>query len=193
MGNWTAHLEIVRSTPARSFPIIPFSGRVLIVGNRFEDAAWVNAGYGTSIDVVCAENEVVRSALLLNFGVHADDWFEPSWYVQYFDNRVSEGQTGIETNGAQKSERYAGPLTRWAVHRRHTITADNSGSISIAGNLRDAIVEGCTLHHPMSIIKVDGIAQGVLLRNNDFVGAETPRYEGDGAKHAIAPSPAVAK
>ncbi len=32
--------------------IIPFNGRVLIVGNRFEDAAWVNAGYGTSIDVV---------------------------------------------------------------------------------------------------------------------------------------------
>jgi hypothetical protein len=166
--------------------IIPFSGRVLIVGNRFEDAAWVNAGYGTSIDVICAENDVVRSALLMNLGVHADDWFEPSWYVQYFDNRVTEGQTGIESNGGgQKSDRYSGPLTCWAVHRRHTIAADNGGSISIAGNLRDVIVEGCTLNHSMSVIKADGAGQGVLLRNNHFFGSAEPRYEGDAAKNAV--------
>ena len=80
-----------------------------IIGNRFEDAAWVNAGYGTSIDVVCAENKVVRSALLLNFGVTADGWFEPSWYVQYFDNEISEGQTGIESNGGNhNSQRLQG-------------------------------------------------------------------------------------
>ncbi len=141
-----------------------------------------------------AENQVIRSALLMNLGVHADDWFEPSWYVQYFDNRVTEGQTGIESNGGgQKSDRYAGPLTRWAVHRRHTIAADNGGSISIAGNLRDVIVEGCRLNHPMSVIKVDGIAQGVLLRNNQFVGAAEPRYEGDGAKTAVVRSSPASK
>ena len=155
--------------------IVPFNGRVLIVGNRFEDAAWVNAGYGTSIDVVCAENEVVRSALLMNFGVHADDWFEPSWYVQYFDNRVTEGPDRHRDPTAAGKIRplYTGPLTRWAVHRRHTVAADNGGSISIAGNIRDVIVEGCTLNHPMSVIKVDATAQGVLLRNNNFVGSRS--------------------
>ncbi len=169
--------------------IVPFNGRVLIVGNRFEDAAWVNAGYGTSIDVVCAENEIVRAALLLNFGVHADDWFEPSWYVQYFDNHVLEGQTGIESNGGgARSPRYDGPLTGWAVHRRHTVAADNSGSISIAGRVRDVIVEGCTLNHPLSVIKVDDMAQNVLLRDNHFSGSPQPRYEGDGAVRALPPA-----
>jgi hypothetical protein len=173
--------------------IVPFNGRVLIIGNRFEDAAWVNAGYGTSIDVVCAENQVVRSALLMNFGVNADGWFEPSWYVQYFDNEISEGQTGIEsTGGNPSSPRYPGPLTRWAVHRRHVLTADNSGSINIAGNIRDVIVEGCTLNHAMSTIKVERKeAQGVLLRNNRFAGTPSPRYEGDNLKNALVIPPRV--
>ncbi len=167
--------------------IVPFSGRVLIVGNRFEDAAWVNAGYGTSIDVVCAENQVVRSALLLNFGVNADGWFEPSWYVQYFDNEISEGQTGVESSGGNPNgPRYAGPLTRWAVHRRQVLTADNGGGIHIAGNIRDVIVEDCTLNHAMSTIKVEREqARGVLLRNNHFAGTPSPRYEGDNLKNAV--------
>ncbi len=167
--------------------IVPFNGRVLIIGNRFEDAAWVNAGYGTSIDVVCAENKVVRSALMLNFGVSADGWFEPSWYVQYFDNEISEGQTGVESNGGNaNSPRYKGPLTRWSVHRRHILTADNGGSIKIAGNIRDVIVEGCTLNHAMSTIKVDNEeARGVLLRNNHFLEGASPRYEGNGLKNAV--------
>ena len=164
---------------------------MLIIGNRFEDAAWVNAGYGTSIDVVCAGNQVVRSALLMNFGVHADYWFEPSWYVQYFDNEISEGQTGIESNGGPPSSpRYAGPLTRWAVHRRQVLTADNSGSIQVAGNIRDVIVEGCTLNHPMSTIRVERAeARGVLLRNNRFAGTPSPRYTGDNLKNAVVVPP----
>ncbi len=31
--------------------VVPFNGRVLVVGNHIEDANWVNPGYGTSIDV----------------------------------------------------------------------------------------------------------------------------------------------
>ena len=156
--------------------IVPFSGRVLIIGNRFEDAAWVNAGYGTSIDVVCAENKVIRSALLLNFGVNADGWFEPSWYVQYFDNEISEGQTGIESNGGNPNSHVTRGRDALGVHRRQVLTSDNGGSIRIAGNIRDVIVEGCTLNHAMSTIKVEREeARGVLLRNNRFVGRTSPR------------------
>ena len=164
---------------------MPFNGRVLIVGNHFEDANWVNAGYGTSIDVVCAGNKLLRCADLMNYGVRAEDWCEPSWHVQYFDNQVTEGQTHVgSTGGGHKADRYAGPLTCWAVHRRHTLAADNSGSITLTGNLRDAIVEGCTLKHPLSTIKVDGEARGVLFRDNTFEGTPTPRYAGEGAKAA---------
>ncbi|MFI5380467.1 MAG: hypothetical protein ACHRHE_14305 [Tepidisphaerales bacterium] len=169
--------------------IVPFNGRVLIVGNQFEDANWVNAGYGTSIDVVCAENKLLRCADLMNYGVRTPEFFEPSWHVQYFDNLVKEGQTQVGSHGGgNKSQLYTGPLTCWAVHRRHTIAADNSGSISISGNIRDAIVEGCVLKHPLSTAKVDKAACGVLFRNNTFEGTPSPRYAGDGIKDALAPA-----
>ncbi len=73
----------------------------------------------------------------MNYGVRTEEWFEPSWHVQYFDNRVCEGQTTVGSHGdGRKSERYAGPLTRWAVHRRQDLAADNSGGISIGGDIR---------------------------------------------------------
>ena len=166
--------------------IVPFNGRVLIVGNHFEDANWVNAGYGTSIEVVCAENHLARCADLMNFGVGAQGWFEPSWYVQFFDNQVTEGRTHVGSNGdGRRSPLYSGTLTRWAIHRRQVIAADNSGSITLGGNLRDAIVEGCTLDNANSEIKVDEQTQGIVLRNNEFVGKPAPRYEGGGLKNAV--------
>jgi hypothetical protein len=165
--------------------IIFFSGRVLVIGNHFEDANWVNAGYGTSIDVICAENYLARCAELMNHGVRSESHgFEPSWHVQYFDNEITEGQTGIGSNGAGHDEvpGFSGPLTWCAIHRRHKVSADNSGSVSIGGKVRDVIVEGCDLENPLSVIKVDGAAHGVLLRNNIFGGSPAPRYEGAGAK-----------
>ena len=168
--------------------IVFFNGRVLVIGNQFEDANWVNAGYGTSIDVICAENHLARCAELMNHGVRAaGHGFEPSWHVQYFDNQIAEGQTSIGSSGAghDSPDGYQGPLTWCAVHRRHTIAADNSGSISIGGKVRDVIVEGCTLTHPLSVIKVDGAAQGVLFRDNHSEGDQAPRYEGGGIKDAV--------
>ena len=169
--------------------IVFFNGRVLVIGNRFEDANWVNAGYGTSIDVICAENHLARCAELMNHGVRAEGHgFEPSWHVQYLDNQIAEGQTSIGSSGAGHEEvpGFTGPLTWCCVHRRHVVGADNSGSISIGGNVRDVIVDGCTLNHPLSFIKVDEKALGVLLRNNHFEGGGAPRYEGGGIKSAIA-------
>ncbi len=163
--------------------IIGFNGRVLIVGNRFEDGNWVNAGYGTSIDVICADNQVVRCANMMNYGLRSEQACQPSWHVQYFDNHVSEGQTGISSSGdGHKSALYAGPLTCCAVHRRHVIEADNGGSISIGGTLRDVIVEGCILKNPLGVIKADDKSEGVLFRKNTFAGTNTPRYEGSGAQ-----------
>lgn len=166
--------------------IVSFNGRVLVIGNHFEDANWVNAGYGTSIDVIYAENKLLRCADLINYGLRGQHGFQPSWHVQYLDNQVTEGQTSVSsTSGSRDSELYAGPITSWAIHRRHTVAAQNSGSISIGGNLRDAIVEGCNLRHPLSTIKVDRAAEGVLFRNNRFEASQTPRYEGDGLKSAV--------
>ncbi len=106
--------------------------------------------------------------------------------MQYFDNRVCEGQTHVGSSGdGRKSDRYSGPLTRWAVHRRQKLAADNSGGVSIGGDIRDVVVEDCALKNPVSAVKVDGAARGVLLRNNTFEGTPSPRYGGDGLKDAV--------
>jgi hypothetical protein len=165
--------------------IIPFNGRVLTIGNRFEDANWVNAGYGTSIDVIYAENELARCAEMMNYGLFTHDSYQPSWHVQFLDNRITEGQTKVATTGNGHKTDQTFPLTSGAVHRRQIIAADNSGSISIGGNLRDVIVEECTLKNPNSIIKADAGAKGVLFRNNTFEGTPADRYEGSGLKEAV--------
>ena len=52
--------------------IVTFNGRVLIIGNQFEDGNWVNAGYGMSIDVIWPENHLARCADLMNYGLHGE-------------------------------------------------------------------------------------------------------------------------
>jgi hypothetical protein len=159
--------------------IVPMNGRVLIVGNRFEDANWVNASYGTGIDVICAGNKLYRCAQLLNYGCAPKDAFQPSWYVQYFDNELYQGQTSVDTTGSiHDHDRFPCPITCCTVHRRHVLGEDNSGGISVGGYTRDVIVEGCILRHPSSAIRAEGDAQGVLFRNNVFEGGQSPRYEG---------------
>ncbi len=172
--------------------IVPFNGRVLVIANRFEDANWVNAGYGTSIDVVYANNDIYRTANVMNYGVRTAEFFEPSWYVQYFDNNINEGLTGVGSNGdGRKDGRYTGPLTRFAIHRRQNISADNSGYLYMNGNIVDGIIEACTLHHPSSTIKIDAPATAILLRNNSFSEKAPIRYTGSGLKDAlILPAPA---
>ncbi len=173
--------------------IVPFNGRALIVGNHFEDASWVNAGYGTSIDVICAGNDCLRSSEMMNYGVYTDEWYEPSWHVQYLDNLIREGQTNSGSLGMRPSQHYGGPLTAWAVHRRQKYDKDNSGQICIKGNIRDVIVEDCTLGNPLSSIRVEAEARGVVVRNNRFEAPALPRYEGDGWKDAILLPPPAAK
>ena len=171
--------------------IVPFNGRALVIGNRFEDANWVNAGYGTSIDVIYAGNRLVRCAQLLNYGLVMKRGCFPSWNVQYLDNEISEGHTTVDTTGSSRdNEQYTGPITRGVIHRRNRLSKDNSGGISVSGRARDVIVEGCVLGHPMGTIRAEGEAGGLLFRGNVFEGGGT-RYEGKRLDAAvIQPAPA---
>lgn len=173
--------------------IVPFNGRVLVVGNRFEDANWVNAGYGTSIDVIYAGNQLYRCAQLLNYGLTSRGDYQPCWYVQYFDNEAHEGLTTLDTTGSVRDAGdYRGPITCCTLHRRHLLAEDNSGGINVSGRARDVIVEGCVLRHAANAIRVDAEAEGVLLRNNRFESGSAPRYVGDGLRDAVVLPPLVA-
>ena len=165
--------------------IVPFNGRVLVIGNRFEDANWVNAGFGTSMEVVYANNKLFRCAQLLNYGLETDGRIQPSWFVQYLDNEMSEGQTGIDvTGGVRHRDLYDGPVTRCVIERRNSFVADNSGSISVSGHTSDVLVENCTLRHAENLIRADGAATGLVFRNNKFE-AGPPRYTGNQIPNSV--------
>jgi hypothetical protein len=164
---------------ASMITIVPFNGRALVIENQFEDANWINAGFGTSIEVLYAKNRLVRCAQLLNYGLAQKGEFQPSWYVQYLNNELSQGHTSVDTLGHVKErDVYSGAITRCTIHRCNTLSPDNSGGVHIGGGARDVIVEGCTVGHPMGTIRVDDEAQGILFRNNTFTGEPSPRYEG---------------
>ncbi|HEY3322407.1 MAG TPA: hypothetical protein VGP72_18235 [Planctomycetota bacterium] len=146
--------------------IVPLCGRALIVGNRFEDANWVNAGFGCALDVIYSGNKLVRCAELLNYGLASPKALQPNFNAQFFDNELSEGQSSININGSVRpAGAFAGQITQNIIHRREKFTEDNSGIISIQGALREVIVEGCTTAHSASAIRVDRVPTGVLLRH----------------------------
>jgi hypothetical protein len=146
--------------------IVPLCGRSLMVGNRFEDANWVNAGFGCALDVIYADNKLVRCAQMLNYGLASPQALLPNFNVQCFDNELSEGQVSIDVNGSVRpAGSFSGQITQNVIHRRERLTEDNSGGIAIQGALREVILEGCTAAHPASSIRVDRVPSGVLVRH----------------------------
>ena len=147
---------------------VPLCGRTLIINNRFEDANWVNAGFGTALDVIYADNRLARCAELLNYGMASPEYLCPNFNVQCFDNELSEGLGSIVVNGSVRPVgAFSGQITQNVVHRRERLTADNSGGIMLQGaSLREVIVEGCTTAHPASGLRVERGPSGVLLRRN---------------------------
>jgi hypothetical protein len=145
--------------------IVPLCGRALIVGNRFEDANWVNAGYGCALDVIYAGNQLVRCAEMLDYGLASPEALLPNFNVQCFDNVLSEGSGSIEVNGSVRpAECFAGQITQNIIHRRDRLSDDNSGAIVIQGATREVIIEGLSAGHPLSAIKVEHGAGSVLIR-----------------------------
>lgn len=166
--------------------IFPFRGRTLVVGNRFEDANWVNMGYGSSLDVICADNDLYRCGYLLNYGLRQMAGVHASWYVQYFNNQLHEGHTQVEiTSDQRKLANYDGTVTRYCVQRGARLHPDNSGLILVKGTATDIIVENCKLDHPRNEIFVDKDTAGVLIRNNKTLAGTAPRLSGEGLKNAV--------
>lgn len=159
--------------------IVPLCGRALMIGNLFEDANWVNAGFGTALDVIYADNRIVRCAELLNYGMASERYLCPNFNVQYLDNELSEGQISIVTTGSVRPpESFGGQITQNIIYRRNHLTADNSGGFRIQGAaLREVILEDCSVAHPDSVIKVENGPGGVLMRRCRSAAGE-PRCEG---------------
>jgi hypothetical protein len=161
--------------------IAPYRGQLIVSGCRFEDANWVNMGYGSSFDVLCVNNVLHRCSQLLNYGLNLPDGQQPSWRVQYLNNEIHEGFTTVDIMSPHKPELFDGSVTRYVVNRGTHIFPDNSGGIKIGGVATDVIVEHCKLDHPSPSIASDKDTIGVLFRDNIFSGT-TPRYTGTAAQ-----------
>ncbi len=164
--SWTLS-EPFAVTPGKDslVTVVPLCGRALIVGNRFEDANWVNAGYGCALDIIYAGNQLVRCAEMLDYGLASPEQLLPNFGVQCFDNVLSEGSGSIEVNGSVRPAAcFAGQITQNIIHRRDRLSDDNSGSIVIQGATRDVIIEGLAAGHALSTIKVEHGASGVFIR-----------------------------
>jgi hypothetical protein len=166
--------------------IVPFRGHALVIGNHFEDCGWVNMGYGSSFNVVCAGNQLYRVGEMLNLGLRLSDSVMPSWYIQYLDNDIYDGQTLVQCTGDQRSpQTFDGPVTRFCVQEGQHIHADNTGSLDVGGNATDVIVEHCILDSPESRIRVDQGTSNVLIRDNRVAAPAADAYQGSGLGKAV--------
>jgi hypothetical protein len=152
--------------------ITPMQENFIFFRNSFIDTGVAIQYYGTSLNHVAAENTSRRTGGFFSSGRWYHN-YQPSWYCQFFDNRIVEGgvyrggsNNAIESGdaiigafGIQRAPNRA-PLNIGAVLRRNRM--DGGGSTEISGvsdespGLTDAIVEA-----PQEFLKRVLIGRGV--------------------------------
>ncbi|MDQ1328544.1 MAG: Pectate lyase 3 protein, partial [Candidatus Poribacteria bacterium] len=168
--------------------IVPFRGRYLFIGNKFEDGGAFQL-YGMSIDCIVAENTGTRMDGFFAWGLNPHGWgWQPSWYCQFLGNTITEGNgygyrsAFIGTFTSDNNENYTGPLARAAIHRRNVLL--NNSRIMINGTTADAIIEKCRIANSEYDIEVGGNTNEVLLRKNILENVENHIY-GKGIDKAV--------
>lgn len=155
----------------------------------FSDNDFVDAGmgiqfYGTSVGHIVSGNRSTRTGGFVARG----QWyrhFQPSWYCQFLDNEILEGniyrsgpnnaiQSGeavIGVYGFQK-EPNAAPLSIGSIVRRNHLHSNSHIEVIGAGKkspgMRDVIVENNIIENADRGIIVDEGSRDVLIRGNMF-------------------------
>ena len=157
-----------------------FRERHLFVDNRIEDATIALQLYGSLIEGIVASNTSARAGGFHNFGMWKGGGPEPSWYVQYFDDEILEGNAyrgpmneipsldshlAIRDRGHSETDY---PFTRTCLARRCTLR--NNARIEVLGNgiADNILIENCLVENADIGLYVDPRAQGVILRGNRF-------------------------
>lgn len=162
--------------------IAPFRGQNLFIGNTFEDGGAFQL-YAAAHDTIVAENKGSRMDGFLVWGLNPHGWgYQPSWYCQFIDNEILEGNgyghrsASLGTVGYDETKAFDGPLVRGAIFRRNVL--HNNASISIAGVTEDTLVENNIVKNSDKGIVVKASARETLLSGNTFEGVtETVQEE----------------
>lgn len=175
--------------------IVPYRGHNIFVNNTFTDGGAFQL-YGSAADVIVAGNKGARIDGFFTWGLNPHGWgWQPAWYCQFLDNELTEGSGygarvwgsaffGVTTNNSD--DQYGGPLARANIFRRNVLQSDSY--IRIEGNTVDTLVEGCTVRHSATGIRVGKSATGTVLRNNKFEDVKEPLV-GDGIAGACVVPP----
>ncbi len=172
---------IVKPDAASRISIAPFRGQSLFIGNTFEDGGAFQL-YAAAHDSIVAGNTGKRMDGFLVWGLNPHGWgYQPSWYCQFLDNEILEGNgyghrsASFGTVGYDESKAFDGVLVRGAIFRRNVL--HNNASIVIAGITEDTLVEHNAVRNSDNGILVKATASGTLLRNNTFEGVTQPVHE----------------
>ena len=158
--------------------IAPFRGRNLFIGNTFEDGGAFQL-YAAAHDSIVAENKGSRMDGFLVWGLNPHGWgYQPSWYCQFLDNEILEGN-GYGHRGSSfgivsydEAKRYEGALVRCTIYRRNVL--HNNARIVVGGQTEDTLVENCVMRDSDFGVTVKASARGTLLRKNTFEGVHLP-------------------
>ena len=168
--------------------ITMFHGHYLLVGNEFTDCGAMQF-YGTSIDCIVARNRGTRMQGFRDLGL----WYyayQPSWYCQFLDNEILEGNyyhwseaadSVLEIFGARRQP-YDGPLNIGAVLRGNQLHGQSY--IRVSGTCRDVLVEGNRVAHANRGIFVSRDAARVLVKDNTFEDVAQPVLDEVGEQKA---------
>lgn len=161
--------------------IAPFRGQSLFIGNTFEDGGAFQL-YAAAHDSIVAENTGARMDGFLVWGLNPHGWgYQPSWYCQFLDNEILEGNgygtraASLGTVGYDEAKAFDGALVRGTVFRSNVL--HNNAGFSIGGMTEDTLVENNIVKNSESGVKVRASARGTLLRGNTFEGVAQPVLE----------------
>lgn len=167
--------------------ITMYQGDYLLLDNRFTDIGVIQF-YGMSLSHICAGNTSARTAGFFNMGMNYHH-IQPSWYVQWLDNVIEEGngydsahrrlpreaQLGLLGLAPRPDFPYA--LNLASIARRNRLLSNAGitvGRDERVPSVQDAVVERCYVQDNDWGISVAPGAAGVLLRENQFERVAEP-------------------
>jgi hypothetical protein len=188
----------------------------LMIGNEFFDAGIGVQFYGTSIEDIVAGNKTTRAGGFNNIGKQYGGYHippekspchQPSWYVQYFDNEILEGNMyrGHANNAVSSGDSHIGvfgwpPKPDWpwpfniaTMVRRNTLHNNAKIHLGTSTNpqfpsVADCIVENNIVRDSDVGIQVDAGTTGVFLRKNIFERVKNPLAGGGIARAGVHPA-----
>jgi len=182
--------------------------QLLLVDNEFSDVGRAIQMYGNSIEFIVARNRSIRAGGFGSLGLpYGKDGIQPSWYCQFLNNTIAEGNyypsireagklsggdSPIFVYGRPPNKDWVWPLNRGGIVRNNRL--ENNAEIRIGGSkydspiVQDVVVEDNSIANSDYGIHVDRATKGVVLRNNVFKDCIDPIQNG-GADTWIYPVP----